>query len=52
MLDSQTSDNQDIFSSVRGKQHKNEMMVPTIPKTSEQVPWLVMVFMATVNVNR
>lgn len=29
-----------------------ERIIPTMPKTMEQVPWFVMVFMATVKVNK
>lgn len=45
-------DNHDIFSRVRGNEQMKEMTMPTMPKTMEQVPWFVMVFMATVKVNR
>lgn len=48
----QTSDNQDMLTRVRGSEQKNEMIMPMIPKTIEQVPWSVMVFIATVKVNK
>lgn len=48
----QTIDNHDIFSRVRGNEQRKETIMPTMPKTMEQVPWFVMVFMATVKVNR
>lgn len=48
----QTIDSHDIFSRVRGKEQMKEMTMPTIPKTMEQVPWFVIVFMATVKVKR
>lgn len=40
----------DTCFSVRGRQATNEMTKPTTPNTIEQVPWSVMVFIATVNV--
>lgn len=46
----QANESQDIFANVRGSDIKSETISPTIPKTIEQVPWLVRVFMATVKV--
>lgn len=48
----QTSDNQDMLTRVLGREQMNEMIIPTIPKTMEQVPCSVMVFIATVKVNK
>lgn len=46
----EATDMLDTCFSVRGRQATNEMTKPTTPNTIEQVPWSVMVFMATVNV--
>lgn len=35
---------------VRGKERTMQMIMPTIPKTMEQVPWSVMVFIMVVKV--
>lgn len=40
----------DIFCRVRGREQMKETTRPTTPKTIEQVPWLVIEFIATVNV--
>jgi hypothetical protein len=48
----QTRESHDIFTRVRGREQMNDTIMPTMPKTIEQVPWLVMVFIATVKVNR
>jgi hypothetical protein len=40
-------ENQEIFFKVLGKAPINETINPTTPKTMEQVPWLVNVFIMT-----
>jgi hypothetical protein len=47
---SQTSESHEIFSSVRGKDKKQETIIPTTPKTIEHVACFVIELSATVNV--
>lgn len=48
----QVTPSQETIFMVRGKEKIKERTKPTTPKTMEQVPWSVKVFIMTVKVNR